>query len=376
MDLPTRNDLFDAAAREVIARSEARAPGKRIAPAAIYTEGSDVNVLLAGGSAMAEEVLRQAAKADADKWLDSARGEALDRLVLDRTSREVIRKGAAPAYVVVSLERHAGPLEAITLPAGKRLRTAGQIEFELLTQVSLGAGVTGPLSATARAVLAGTAANIAPGTLVEIVATPDRELTVQNPGPATGGYDREPDAAYRGRARAFYRTARRGTIPAIEFGAISTPGVAFATVEEGLDELGDPNGFVYVYVGDVTGQANAPLVSRVKQELREYRCGGIPPVIVGATPEYIEVRYRPSVLAGYDPETVLEQLRFATVALVNQVAPNKPLERSLLYSIARRVPGLIVRDELIASPTGDIYPSAPGRVLRTTPDRVQLEASA
>jgi hypothetical protein len=71
-DLPTRTDFFDAAAREVVARSEARAPGKRVSPQAIYTPGTDVNLLLAGGSAMAEEVMRQHTLDVKDLYLDSA----------------------------------------------------------------------------------------------------------------------------------------------------------------------------------------------------------------------------------------------------------------------------------------------------------------
>jgi uncharacterized phage protein gp47/JayE len=372
-DLPTRTDLFAAGAREIIARSESRAPGKRLSPAAIYTEGSDVNVLLAGGSAMAEEVLRQHAKADADKWLDSAQRDALDRLIIDRTSRSVVRKGAAPAYVTAMFERRAGSLLAVSLSAGKRVRTAGQLEFELMAPLNFAQGETGPLSTPCRAVLAGTEGNIAAGQLVEIVDSPDPALTVTNPDVGAGGYDREPDSSYRERGRAYFRAARRGTVSAVEFGARSVQGVAFATVEEQLDEDGQPTGFLLVYIGDVNGQANVPLTERVRQDLREYRGGGVPAIVIGAVPEYVDIVYRPTTLAGYDPTTVLDQLRFATVALVNQIAPNKPLERSLLGALARRVPGLVVLDSLIVSPVGDLYPSAPGRVLRTTPDRVRLE---
>lgn len=370
MDLPNRSDLFDAGAREVIARAEARAPGKRLSPKAIYTEGSDINVLVAGGSAMAEEVLRQHAAAEADKWLDSARGDALDRLILDRTARELPRKGAAPAYVTATLERLEGTLLAISLSAGKRVKTGSGIEFELMSAVALSAGQKGPLNVPCRAVLAGTEANIDKGALEEIVGSPDPKLTVTNADFGAGGYDREPDAAYRERGRAFFRTARRGTLGAIELGALSTPGIAYATVDEQLDDFGDPTGYVFVYAGDVNGQANQVLVQQLKYGLREYRAGGIVPLVVGAVPEYVDVTYKPAVLAGYDPQTVFDQLRFATVALVNQTSPNKPLERSLLMALARRVPGLVVRDDLLVSPVGDLYPTAPGRVLRTTPDRV------
>lgn len=368
-DLPTRTELFAVGAREMIARSEARAPAKRIAPEAIYTEGTDVNLLVAGASAMAEDVLRHHANAEADKWLDSARGAALDRLVLDRTARELTRKTAAPAYAPVTITRNA-PGPAVALAAGKRVRTSTGVEFELSSTAALADGALGPLTVTARAVLAGTEGNVAIDTLTEIVDSPDQALRATNPEPATGGSDREPDGAYRERARAYYRALRRGTLGAIELGARSTPGVALTTVEEDLDAEGNPNGNVRVYVADVTGQANSVLVARVKANLLDYRCLGIAPFVYGAVPELVDVAYRLRYTAGTDPQLAFEQLRFATVALVNQTPPGKPLEVSLLYAIARRVPGLIVRDDLLVTPIGDVYPSAEGRVLRTSADRV------
>lgn len=374
MDLPTRTELFDAAAREVIARSEARAPGKRIAREAIYTEGSDINVLLAGASAMAEEVLRQHARSEADKYLDSARGDGLDRHILDRVSRELPRKTASPAFVTLVFSRTEGDLAAINLGARKRVSTRSQVAFELMTPVSFGAGELGPLTARARAVLAGSPGNVDRETLTEIEDSPDPALVVTNPDRAAGGYDRERDPSYRERGRSYFLAARRGVISAIELGAKTAPGVAFATVEEQLDEFGDPTGFVFVYIVDVTGQANQILVDNTKQHLRDYRCTGIPPFVVGAVPEYVEIAYRLRFVAGTDPEHAFKQLRFATVALVNQTAPNRPLEASLLLALARRVPGLIVRDDALVNPPGDLYPSASGRVLRTTPDRVHLVA--
>lgn len=371
-DLPTRTDLFDAGAREGIARSNARAPSKRLSPKAFYTEGSDINIVVAGASAMAEEVLRQATRADTSKWLDSASYDDLDRLVLDRTSRGLPRKGAAPAYAPVTFLRLEGTLPSVNLSAGTLVQTATQVQFELLSNVALPSGATGPVTVTARAVLAGTEANLGESVLTELVSSPDPEITVTNLDVAAGGYDREPDGAYRERARAFFRNAPRGTVPAIELGARSVAGIAFATVEEQVDASGDPTGFVFVYVGDVNGQANQALVTRVKYGLREYRAAGIPPVVIGSIPEYISYVIKPRFVAGYDPESVLAQLQFAIVALVNQTQPNLPVEFSLLMTLARRVPGLLVRDDLFTSPTGDVYPSATGRCLRTTLDRITL----
>lgn len=368
-DLPTRAELFDAGAREAIARSEARAPANRIAPQAIYTEGGDANILLSGSSAMAEDVLRQHVKDQANMWLDSSRGPELDRLVLDRVSRQLPRKEASPALAVCTLTRTEGSFAAVNLDAGDIVRTKTGIEFELISAASVPAASRGPITVSARAKLAGGAGNVGPGQIVEIVESPDQKLMITN-GQATGGNERETDASYRERARAWFSTARRGILAAIQQGALAVPGIVLATVEEQVDDAGDPTGYVFLYVADKNGQANSLLVSKVRDSLSEYRCCGIPPYIVGAVPEYVSIAYRLRFLANTDPQLAFDQLRFATVALANQTAPNKPLEISLLTSLARRVPGLIVRDDLLVTPIGDIYPSALGRVLRTTADRV------
>ncbi len=372
MDLPSRTELFDCGAREIIARSAARAPGKRLAPEALYTEGTDVNVLVAGASAMAEEVLRQHARSEAAKYSDSARGDDLDRLILDRTSREVPRKTAAPAYVDLTFRRITGTLGAVSLDVYHRVQTPSALAFELLSGVALGPGELGPVTVTARAVLAGTQANVAPGAVTEVLQSPDQDLLVTNVQPAAGGADREPDGAYVERARAYKRAQRRGTEDAVLFGTLTVPGVAYANVEEQVDEYGDATGYIFIYVVDASGQANAELVRQVKTALREYRGCGIPPRVIGAVPEYAEIRWRPRFAAGTDTQMAFDQLRAATVALVNATSPGKPLERSLLLSLARRIPGLIARDDVLAQPLGDLYPSAPGRVIRTTADRVTL----
>jgi uncharacterized phage protein gp47/JayE len=373
-DLPTRTDLFDRGAREMIARSAARAPGKRIAPEAIYTEGTDVNVLVAGASAMAEEVLRQHARSEAAKYYDSARGDDLDRLVLDRTSREVPRKEAAPAYVDVTFTRTSGAMAAVTLEAYQRVKTKSAIAFELLASATLSAGQAGPVTVTARAVLAGSQCNVGQGAITEIENSPDPELTVTNLEVAAGGREREQDRAYVERARAWRRAQRCGTTDAVLFGTLTVPTVAFANVEEELDLNGDATGRVFVYVTDASGQANAELVRQVKDGLREYRCCGIVPYVIGAVPEYADIVWRLRFAAGTDTQQAFDQLRAATVAVVNATSPGKPLEASLLVSLARRVPGIIVRDDVLAQPLGDLYPSAPGRVIRTTTDRVTLVA--
>lgn len=372
-DFPTRSDLFDVGAQEVASRSDARSPSRRISPEAIRTEGSDINVLLGGTSAMTEEVIRQLSRSIGALFLDTARNEDLDRLVTDRYSTDVVRKAPAPAVGTVAFSRSSGALPAVVLQQGDKVRTPQGIEFELTDAVTIPALSNGPVSGTVRAVLAGTSGNVAATTVTEFVDAPsDPNLVVTNAEPMTGGDDRETDARYRERARDFFRVARRGTLAAIEFGALTVPGVQLATAEEALDASGDPTGTVFVYVADEQGQANAALVSLVTSALLEFRCAGVVPFVIGATPEFVDIRYRLRFETGVDPQIAFSQIRFATLSRVNNTPPNVPLDVSLLLEIARSVPGVIVRDDALVTPTGDVVPST-GAVVRTTLERITQE---
>ncbi len=53
------------------------------------------------------------------------------------------------------------------------------------------------------------------------------------------------------------------------------------------------------------------------------------------------------------------------------LAPNEPLQSSLLMALARSVPGLVVSSTAIQVPLGDVFPDT-GRTIRTTFERVTV----
>jgi hypothetical protein len=63
------------------------------------------------------------------------------------------------------------------------------------------------------------------------------------------------------------------------------------------------------------------------------------------------------------------QLKALTVAAVNLLAPQETLQRSLLFALARSIPGAIVPDTAILLPAGDVVPDA-GEVIKTRLDLV------
>lgn len=365
-DLPSRTDLFEVGAAEIASRSAARPVNQRISASEVFTEGSDINVVTASASAMGEEVVRQLCLEIAALYLDTAEGEALDRLVADRFSPTIVRKEATPAVVTLQFSRSSGALPAETFPAQSRYRTANGIEFATSLAASLPAGSYGPVTVTATCVDTGQAGNVAANTVTQFNTPPaDSAIVVTNPEPAAGGDDPETDARLRQRARDFYNAARRGTVAAIEFGALTVAGVRLASVTEEVDQNGDETGRVSLAISDAQGQGNAALAAAVRGALLEYRAAGVVVDVIAAVPVFQAIALRLRFRTGVDPAVAFASVQQAVLASVNALAPGATLPVSLITAAARQVQGVIVLDDAVQTPAGDVVP-AQNEVIRTT----------
>lgn len=367
---PNRAQLFQVFADTLLTRAESRPPGSRITPEQVWTPGSDINLIGAGASAMGEEVARAAARDVSDLTLDGARGDALDRVIADRYSPYLYRKTATPSYVELQFSRPTAAHGAITLTTGTICRTTAGVEFETLADVAFGALDVGPILVNARAVEAGTTGNVATNTITAFRMPPaDNSILVTNPEPAAGGDFTESDESLRSRARAFYGAARRGILAAIEFGAKTVAGVRQAYAEEILDSLGIQTGFIALYIADANGQSNRVLNQLVADALLEYRGGGVVADIYGAVPTFQSIQLALSYETGTDTLAAFNLVRQAVVARVNSLAPSQTLEVSLITEAARSVDGVIVADNAVVVPVGDVVPT-PGQIIRTRKDLV------
>jgi len=361
-----------------VTRAEARPVGQRLTPEQARAPGSETNLLAGGTSVMGEEIVRYVARVVSDLTLNGATDAALVRWVADRYSRYVTKKEAAPARVQVQFTRTSTAAGAVTQASGSIVRTGGGVRFRLLADAAFGASSLaafgasslGPVTVNARAVDAGTDGNVAANTITAFQsAKADPTLLVTNPQAAAGGDFTESDESFRERARAFWAAARRGVLPAIEFGARTVPGVRQAYAEEQTNLSGLPNGFVFLYVADANGQSNSVLNEEVKSSLLEYRAGGIYVDVFGAVPTFQAITYLLRYRSGTDTAAAFDAVRSATVSRVNQLAPGSTLERSLLFSVARSINGVIVGNDAVVLPTGDVVPTA-GQVIRTRTDLV------
>ena len=374
VDLPSREDLFQIGAQEVFARGATRPENLRLSPTAAFTEGTDLNIVLAACSAMGDEALRHLAIRMAALYLDSAEDEDLDRLVADHISKDLPRKQAAQASALLTFQRSIPPSTgaAGALAVGTKVRTPFGTEYALTEAVGFPLNASGPFTGAALATLAGTGGNAVANQITQFAQTPfDSTLQVTNLTPAAGGADVESNESYRARARDFFRTARRAILAAIEFGALTVDGVVTATAIELLGSDGLPNGYVQCFIADSTGQSNQLLADAVSSALLEFRAGGIPVQVITTTPRFEAINYQLSFRTGTDTRAAVQQLKAITVSAVNLIQANEPLQRSLLMALARSIPGAIVPDNAVTLPAGDVVPAS-GEIIKTSLDRVTV----
>jgi len=224
--------------------------------------------------------------------------------------------------------------------------------------------------ANVRAVVAGKASQVSFNGLRRFLRPDtlfDPTLFVTNDAPTAHGEDQEEDDDFRNRVRQFWRTARRGVLDAIEFGALSVPGVFSAQAIEVLTTGNTPARAVNLYISDSTGVASDVLAQQVSVRLLDYRAGGIAVIINTSLPLIVDISLVLTFRANVDTVTLSDQIRAAVVEFINSLPVNGPLYVGELFSVLRRFApdGLIVNQGSIVAPVGDLIPSV-GQTLRTT----------
>lgn len=366
-DLPSRLALYS------IGRDYVRQRSRKIDPALVDVEGSDVNIVVGSGSVVADHVVKHLLFRTAALTLEGAEDEELDRLAYDRYS--LFRKGAAAAITTGVISRADLSGGAGTVPSGTRIASNTGVEYVTITDATFGIGDL-TSRADIRASEAGKISQVAAGAIVRFVQPGDlfdKTLQITNPQAAAGGEDAEDDDRFKSRIRDFWRTARRGTKGAIEFGALGVPGVVSANAEEVLTSGGFPARLVNLYIADSSGVASDALADLVRVELEDFRACGIAVVISTSLPSYVEIQLRLRFAANVDTLALGNVVRAAVVAFVNSLPVNSPLYLGDLFSVLRRYveDGLIPDRGSIVSPIGDLVPSV-GTTIRTSLEQVVL----
>lgn len=380
-DFPTFEDLFRAARDEALVRNP------QLSRDAAERDGTDLNVLLAGGGAAADECIDQLVIVEASLFLDSATDTALDRLVFDRYG--LVRKPAAPAIGVVVFSLQSPNPAPFVIPLGSVVSTGAGVQFGTTAAATFPAGSTS-ITVPVASLLAGLSQQAAIGTINSIVSRltgAPATLAVNNTVATAGADDAESDDSLRNRARQFFVTARRGTKAAIVNGALAVAGVRTASVFEVLTATGDPGRLVQLVVSDAftatlasfnptpgTYQAQSQaLANSVFAGLDDVRAAGIFVQVLVAQVVLLPIVLHLTFVAGADPVATTAAAEAIIASYTNNLAPGQPFSVSAAQALLKTVSGLFITGNELASPNGDVVPLTL-QVLRTSPEIVTAPA--
>lgn len=361
-DLPTRLDLYSVG-RDFVLQNAAK-----IDPTQIDVLGSDINIFVGSISVVSDKITKQLAYSVARLFLDGARGTDLDRYAFDRYT--LTRKGASAALGTVQFTRRSIAAGGGSIPIGTKLKTLTGVEYITTTSATFGSLDIGPVNCNVRAVQAGKITEVGAHAITQF-STPgslfDPTILVDNALSTAGGEDAEDDDTFINRVRDFWTTARRGTLAAIEFGALTVPGVVSAQAIEATSSGGLPARVVVLYIADSSGVASQALAFQVGLALNDYRAAGIAVIVSTSIPFIVNVQLSLTFQAGVDTVTLSDLIRNAVVEFINTLPVNGTLYFNQLGSVLQRFSGdgLINAQSSIVAPNVDVIPPI-GTSLRTT----------
>ncbi len=361
MDVLSRLDLF------ALGRDYMEQRAKRLAPGTVDTEGSDANLFVGTGSYVSFALSLQTGERLAALTLDGAEGEDLDRFAWDRYREK--RKGASASVTTCSISRTSLAAGEGTVDVGHRVLSLTGIEFVTTSTASFGAS-TYTTTCDVRSTRAGCSQNVGKNqirTILDAGTLWDPSLTITNPQASAHGDNREEDGDFKRRIRTLFRTARRGTLAAIEQGALAVEGIASASAVEVLDPQARPARVVNLYIADGAGNASRALANVVDAQLLEWRAGGIAVLSSTSLPQIVPVRMHLAFRAGVETSTLTETIRGSVLGYVNSLVVNQTLYLGRLQAVLARFAdaGLLPKDSTFLEPLGDVVP-APGFTLRST----------
>jgi len=244
-----------------------------------FFTGSIADVIAGGVTSVADFCLHWAAERVRDTFLLGAKGEALTTLANDHW--DVQRSEGNASQVTLTIARPTAAGGAGTIAAGSEFRTQADAlgnSLVFTTDVDLVwvAETSQTVAATAASI--GTDYNVAAATITRVASTLfDATFTVNNVTAAAGGANRETDDELVQRVRSKPLSYRRGTLDALEYGALTVAGVANAVASE------DETGIVTVYVADASGSSNGTMTTNVTTELRSWAAAGAAWQVLGGT---------------------------------------------------------------------------------------------
>lgn len=322
-----------------------------------FNDGDVSEAQAHGAGAMADAAIRFSVQAFRDTFIDGAKDDALTALVDDHLN--IQRQEATPAQAAVTFTRTgagAGDTYPVGAIVGSAFDSAGNtVLYTLDANVIFPGGSNGPIAGTVTAQVVGRAGNVAAGKITRIVTTAPTNLTglaVTNASLAAGGNDVETDPELRVRARNFWQTLRRGTLGALEFGALKVPAVRIAHASE--DEI---TGLVTLVVTDSDGNSTAQMVADTVLEIENWRAAGSLVTTVGGTALIVDVTGVLVVNDGVDPSVLAPLAVLAIQARMNKQHQGEKLYLQSIQGAAIAVDPDAIDALVLSLPLVDVTPS-------------------
>lgn len=360
--LPTFDELYDAGKAEVQARRPALTD---------FNEGSVNDAYVGAGAMLADEVIGVLVALFKDSFVDTAEGSALDSLALDRFGLSRLAASASIGAIEFARGDSTG---ALPIYAGTRI--SGTVNGVTVTVATIDDAVMpateDEVLVPARCSVTGATGNVAEDvldTLLDAIVG-DADVEVINPARFVGGDVEESDAEFRERIRRYQLTLRKGTIAALEAGALSVAGVQYATVDETFVDP-DVGGYVSVYVGDPDGNGNDTLADLVDVELDNWRACGVEVRVFGAAREEVELELTVRYRRGANVGELGTAIRAGVVAYGDGIGPGKKLYLSGVQAAAHDASTAVLSVE-VTSHTADITPDEVYNALRVNAEDVAI----
>lgn len=367
MAAPTWQELYNSGKAEAILRR----------PDLSVRSGDVSDMLLAGGAAMGDRVIGYVAERVAATFLDGARGADLTKLADDHWG--VQRQEAVKAIGTVTFTRSGADATATEFPIGTVVATerdsaGNEVRYLTTAAASWAVSTNGDRTVATQAEVAGTTGNLAAVDLVtRIISTPPAggtyELTASTV--AVGGAPEESDPDLRDRVRAITLTQRRGTLQALEIGALQIDIVKRATAVD------DGTGLVTVYVTDADGGSTGADVTvspslvddgtmtyKVAIELLEWAAAGSLVNVSGGTVQTVDITVALTVRLGVDVPALVALVQSSIAGAVNRLKIGETLYKSLIQAAARAVDPDNILEVTVSLPATDTAPTTAGHIIR------------
>ncbi len=361
LEIPTFDDLYNAGKAETISRNPSLTD---------WNAGSNLDALTGAGAMQADEVIRIAIDLFMAHFVDTAEGDQLDTLALDRFG--LTRQAASASVGTVRIGMSS--TDPVVIPVGTEFSveylgvTVALVSTAEATNNSVGINLVDVLCAAA---VAGPSGNLASGLDVTIesdIGDPDAEALTYTR--FTGGSEAETDAQFRDRIRGYFLTVRRGTVDALIYGAKQVAGVEFAAVDESnLDP--EDGGYVLLIIGDPDARASAALKDLVEAEIENWRPVGVRVDVMASVREEITVSVTVSVRHGADVTNLAEAIRSAVVAHGDSLDPGETWYRSASAASVFDISDDVVNVEF-TDPTDDYTPTAAYNAVRILPEDLNV----